>query len=242
MVREREREREELLLPNYSDWAGFAGFTQIGHGSKLPVVPTWPPSNTEPLTAKSGDEKSPKKKKRAQKLWVIIFFPRVSTVKSPSLLPSPSRRFVASFGLYFFFFLRKDGKKEGKKLVHHHPDCPTHAVDSSAFLFFQLPFSLARSWSPSLGPSWCCVPLPQPQSPLGCAERPGRSAAPNYSIWKLWAARQRQTVARCVQDREPCFSTGSPGITFKGSWRKWREGRNRSRAWRRGCSSTGESR
>lgn len=239
MVREREREREELLLPNYSDWAGFAGFTQIGHGSKLPVVPIWPPSNTEPLTAKSGDEKSPKKKKKesTKTLSHYFFFPRVSTVKSPSLLPSPSRRFVASFGLYFFFFLRKDGKKRGAPPPRlSHPCC--------RFFGFFFSSSCLSAWrgadSPSLGPSWCwCA---SPTASLGCAERPGRSAAPNYSIWKLWAARQRQTVARCVQDREPCFSTGSPGITFKGSWRKWREGRNRSRAWRRGCSSTGESR
>uniref|UniRef100_A0A4W6CNJ2 LIM/homeobox protein Lhx9 n=1 Tax=Lates calcarifer TaxID=8187 RepID=A0A4W6CNJ2_LATCA len=66
-----------------------------------------------------------------------------------------------------------------------------------------------------------------------------RGAALQYSIWKLWAARQRQAVARCVQDREPCFSTGSPGITSKGSWRRWREGRKQESRLAKGMQLNG---
>lgn len=163
----------------------------------------------------------------------------------PSSLPStPVCRIIWTilwfFFLVCFFFFREERRKErGEKLVHRHPDCPTHAVASSAFSFLPVAFQPGEELISISGAVLVLCASPRASEPT---ERPGRSEAPNYSIWKLWAARQRQTVARCVQDREPCFSTGSPGIISKGSWRKWKEGRKRSRAWRRGCSSTGESR
>lgn len=258
-AREREGGRGELLLPNYSDWAGFAGSSQIGHGSQIQAVPTWPPSNKEPLTAKSGESKH---QKETTKNFVSFFLACVHT-KAPSPLPSslptttttstPVCRII--WTIHFFaggvtFPGRR--KKAGapppllQQLLLPPPPLPSTLLSHLccsffAFLFFQLPFTVARRWSQSLGLCCCSVCLSQSLRTQLDALRE-RGAALHYSIWKLWAVRQRQAVARCVQDREPCFSTGSPGITSKESWRKWREGRKRSRDWRRACSSTGESR
>lgn len=143
---------------------------------------------------------------------------------------------------------RRGEERERKKPVHHrHPFCPVQFLRLS---FLPVAFQLWRRGGgdlKSLG--LCCLlllllllPLPEPRSPPNLDALRERGAALRYGIWKLLAARQRQAVARCVQDREPCFSTGSPGITSKGSWRKWRDGRKASRAWPRVCSSTGESR
>lgn len=241
---ERERVRGELLLPNYSDWAGFALFTNRTRFSN-PGSPNLTSKHQGTPDWDIGREKSPKRNKK--KLCVIIFG-ECSHCSPPPLLP-PHHHHHFHTGLsrhldYIFFSGEETFTGTRKKLVHHHhhSSCPTHVVVSSFFfLSSSCLCSLPRRWSESLGLCCCFVCLSQSLRAHLDALRE-RGAALQYSIWKLWAARQRQAVARCVQDREPCFSTGSPGITSKGSWRRWREGRKRSRAWRRACSSTGESR
>lgn len=211
------------------------------------------------LDGEIGREQAPK---RNNKKLCVIFLACVHT-KAPSPLPSslptttttstPVCRII--WTIHFFaggvtFPGRR--KKAGapppllQQLLLPPPPLPSTLLSHLccsffAFLFFQLPFTVARRWSQSLGLCCCSVCLSQSLRTQLDALRE-RGAALHYSIWKLWAVRQRQAVARCVQDREPCFSTGSPGITSKESWRKWREGRKRSRDWRRACSSTGESR
>lgn len=248
---ERERVSEwegELLLPNYSDWAGFALLTNRTRFSN-PGSPNLTSKHQGTPDWETGREREREKSPKSNKKnFVSLFLASVHTVAPlPSSLPTTTT--TSTTGLshhldYIFFFLEKRHSREKrKKLVHHHHrhSCPTHVVVSSSFLSSSCLCTLPRRWSESLGLCCCFVCLSQNlRAHLDALREWG--AALQYSIWKLWAARQRQAVARCVQDREPCFSTGSPGITSKGSWRRWREGRKRSRVWRRACSSTGESR
>lgn len=200
--REREREREGNSSYQIIQTGQALLSSQIGHGSQIQAVPIWPPSTKEPLTGNSG-ERNHQKETRTN--FVSLFLASVHTA-APSPPPSPPplpHRFVASFGLYLFFSWRRDihGKKEKPGappplLLLSHPCCCSFFV----FLLFQLPLHSAEEviWIP--GVVLFCVPLSEPQSPFGCAERAGRCAAVQY-----------MEVVGCKTEAGSCTLRPGPG-------------------------------
>lgn len=135
MGREREGGREELLLPNYSDWAGSALFTNRTRFSN-PGSPNLTSKHRGAPDWETGRERereiTKKKQQHTKKLCVII----LASVHTPSPPPSsnstttstPACRIIWTICCFFlgFFSWRRDihRKKESSS-------CPTHAVVSS---------------------------------------------------------------------------------------------------------------
>lgn len=131
----REGGREELLLPNYSDWAGSALFTNRTRfsnpgspnlTSKHRGTPDW---ETGRARERERERVTKKKQQHTKKLCVII----LASVHTPSPPPSsnststPACRIIWTICFFFLVFSwRRDihRKKESSS-------CPTHAVVSS---------------------------------------------------------------------------------------------------------------
>lgn len=135
MGREREGGREELLLPNYSDWAGSALFTNRTRFSN-PGSPNLTSKHRGAPDWETGRERererSPKRNNNTQKNFVSLFWPvfTLPPLLPPQTPPPLPHRPVASFGLYVVFF----GFFSWRRDIHRKKEsssCPTHAVVSS---------------------------------------------------------------------------------------------------------------
>lgn len=129
MGREREGGREELLLPNYSDWAGSALFTNRTRFSN-PGSPNLTSKHRGAPDWETGRERererSPKRNNNTQKNFVSLFWPvfTLPPLLPPQTPPPLPHRPVASFGLYvvffgFFFLEERHSQEEGELLLPH---------------------------------------------------------------------------------------------------------------------------
>lgn len=208
MGREREGGREELLLPNYSDWAGSALFTNRTRFSN-PGSPNLTSKHRGAPDWETGRERererSPKRNNNTQKNFVSLFWPvfTLPPLLPPQTPPPLPHRPVASFGLYVVFF----GFFSWRRDIHRKKEsssCPTHAVVSSFCPFSSRCFC----WGGDLNLWGCvyfflllpCASFLEPQSPFGCAERAGRSAAVHY-----------MEVVGCKTEAGSCTLRPGPG-------------------------------
>lgn len=105
MGREREGGREELLLPNYSDWAGSALFTNRTRFSN-PGSPNLTSKHRGAPDWETGRERDHQKETTTHKknfvslFWPVFTLPPLLPPQTPPPLP---HRPVASFGLYVVF-------------------------------------------------------------------------------------------------------------------------------------------
>lgn len=199
--RGREGGREELLLPNYSDWAGSALFTNRTRFSN-PGSPNLTSKHRGAPDWETGRERDHQKETTTHKKTLCHYFWPVFTL--PPLLKlhhhfhtGLSHHLDYMLLFFWFFSWRRDihRKKESSS-------CPTHA---SSFCPFS---SRCFCWGGDLNLWGCvyfflllpCASFLEPQSPFGCAERAGRSAAVHY-----------MEVVGCKTEAGSCTLRPGPG-------------------------------
>lgn len=193
MQRERDGEREGGRNSSYQIIQTGPALlsSQIGHGSQIQAVPTWPPSTEEPRTGKLGEREITKKKQQhTKKLCVIIFGQCSHSLLPPQTPPPLPHRPVASFGLYVvvflvFFLEERHSQEEGELLLPH-----------SRFFVLSLffPLLLLRRWSESLG---LCLFFPSSSLCLFF-----RASEPIWMRWESGAQRCSALYGSCgLQDR-----------------------------------------
>lgn len=196
MGREREGGREELLLPNYSDWAGSALFTNRTRFSN-PGSPNLTSKHRGAPDWETGRERereiTKKKQQHTKKLCVII----LASVHTPSPPPSsnstttstPACRIIWTICCFFWvFFLEERHSQEEGELLLPHSRC------SFFVLSFFFPLLLLRRWSESLG---LCLFFPSSSLCLFF-----RASEPIWMRWESGAQRCSALYGSCgLQDR-----------------------------------------